>query len=260
MADLLDRLDIEADIARVMSRLAIRHRKELEGLLGFPPNLNNVPQSFWEKVEREEREQSALLLFALFLKSFDAHAFPEEDQSWNGILSKIKRGVFPEPASLQAASDELLRRRRDAATTYAANVALFTSEQSVRTSQDALRKQVFAWYNTVEDKRIAEVEFYEGIHGIWTPQRAENFAITETTKATTWGGASGVQATVGISNEDLWITEKDGRVCPICKQFHRKPRSEWGSFFPLGSPAHNRCRCWIWYVNWPPNFGKQPPE
>lgn len=45
----------------------------------------------------------------------------------------------------------------------------------------------------------------------------------------------------------IWHTSQDDRVCPICRPLHGRPRDEWQSVFPLGPPAHPVCRCFIDY-------------
>lgn len=74
--------------------------------------------------------------------------------------------------------------------------------------------------------------------------RAESIAITTTTAANSSG-----QLAVGLMLGDeveityLWMTEDDGRECPICGALHEKGESVWGAKFPSGPPAHPRCRC-----------------
>lgn len=55
-----------------------------------------------------------------------------------------------------------------------------------------------------------------------------------------------------VSDDDLWVTvlainPTDQRVCKICQPLHLRRRSVWEPKFPLGTPAHHRCRCWIQY-------------
>ena len=53
MPDIPNRTALEADLARRFSRLSADHRRKLLTLLGDPPDLGNVPQSFWDDVAGE---------------------------------------------------------------------------------------------------------------------------------------------------------------------------------------------------------------
>lgn len=44
-----------------------------------------------------------------------------------------------------------------------------------------------------------------------------------------------------------WHTERDGKVCPICRPLHGLPEKDWRDKFPDGPKAHVACRC---YLDW----------
>lgn len=44
-----------------------------------------------------------------------------------------------------------------------------------------------------------------------------------------------------------WVTEYDGRVCPICAPLHGSPEEVWRKTIPQGPRAHPRCRCILIY-------------
>src|SRR5574343_402387 len=69
-----NRTDYDAAFARKLSRLNARQRRELITLLGHPPNIANVPPSFWEKVRKENENELAAALLLLFAESFFFHA------------------------------------------------------------------------------------------------------------------------------------------------------------------------------------------
>jgi len=86
--------------------------------------------------------------------------------------------------------------------------------------------------------------------GAFSPARAEMAAITEVTRAISAAefGIAGYLATVddpGLRKvlRSVWYTALDERVCPICEPLHGLGKEEWGKAFPLGPPAHPRCRC-----------------
>lgn len=59
----------------------------------------------------------------------------------------------------------------------------------------------------------------------------------------------------GDAGDDIWMTEEDARVCPICGPLHGSRRRVWGRIFPDGPPAHPRCRCEIVYTGDPGHPG-----
>lgn len=248
-----------------MSKLSSKHREELLRLLGNPPNLRNVPSEFWDKVKREEREKWIILLLGLFTIAFDEHA-QTGARSWNDTLKKIRDGVFPQPKGTSL-TDSVLRTRQNAAMNYASQTGIWLADKSTTTLQAELGEKITAWEQGIADGTIQAATdgkltksfLDKELKKILGRGRAETTAITEVTRANTWGGASGIQATVEISNEDVWITSGLQNVCRICRPLHGTLRPFWGQFFPMGSPAHQRCNCWIWYANWGPNKGQKPP-
>ncbi len=86
------------------------------------------------------------------------------------------------------------------------------------------------------------------------PDNAESIAITETTTANTEGETEAIKKAekAGATITVLWKTEKDDRVCPICRPLDGQPESVWGNRFDKGPPAHPRCRCEIQILTrWP---------
>lgn len=83
----------------------------------------------------------------------------------------------------------------------------------------------------------------------WLGQEtAKSVAITEVTRATTQAERAATKRysdRTGVTLLAFWTTENDARVCPICMPLNDKPEASWDSKFPLGPPAHPRCRCWI---------------
>jgi hypothetical protein len=100
------------------------------------------------------------------------------------------------------------------------------------------------------------------IEATFGTSRYEGIAVTETTKAITQAERKAAQQiedyrkrgeVPGLAGKlaPFWYTEKDGRVCEVCRPLHGKPKSEWGALAILidGPPAHPKCRCWLtWKV------------
>lgn len=76
------------------------------------------------------------------------------------------------------------------------------------------------------------------------PVRAEMISVTETTRALAEGEkiVSENLQKLGIQILDIWNTDNDDKVCPICAPRNGKARGDGWVDDP---PAHPRCRCWI---------------
>lgn len=237
MADLAHRAELEDRVTREMGRLSARQRRRLTELLGDPPDPANVPESFWAEVEEERRRELAALLLLIFLVGARQH------------------GADDKGAAAAAASQYAERRSAELARKY------------VEHSRETLDRHGSEWRQrgaTVIDdsqpggdatgnvaSQPGKREAREASADVFAPSRDESIGITETTAAGGAGGEWAVDQAGGTSDGDLWVTEKDARVCPICSPLHRKPRTTWGDKFPLGPPGHPRCRCWIEYANVP---------
>lgn len=260
--ELPDRDKLEEQFARRMGKLSARHRRELLELLGNPPDTSRVTQEFWDRVDREEREELLPLLLLIFLASGETHARDAAGADWSSMsgqvldtlntsgrawaeqqADQIAVGVTENSRNmLQEADARWAARARSAAESVRDEMvnsteSVFTHQEIERAVEEALRSS------------ITEEDAVDVANRIFGPNRVENISITETTGAISAGGDAGIEETVGTSPNDLWITERDSKVCPICSKLHMKPRHEWEDYFWSGPPAHSRCRCYIRYVN-----------
>lgn len=80
----------------------------------------------------------------------------------------------------------------------------------------------------------------------FNPSRAENIAITETTRLFSQGARSYSDELnrIGVVTDFLWHTKNDEKVCPICEPNHEVLKSS-GQWTVDWIPAHPRERCWI---------------
>lgn len=258
-----NRRQLETGYAVRMEQLTKKHRRELVRLLGSPPDPSKVPESFWQEVRDEMERENATLLLLLFLASARYHAF----------------GSVKEPTTQSNIGDTLQseaerygnERSREVADSYAT-----TSRERFQTFADEVRTIQTAPASTTVDpptipnnappiptvRRLPDLTPEEreritrGFDKVFGKGRAKSIAITETTQAQSAGGDAGVRHTFGTSLGDLWITENDARVCPICSPLHRTRREFWGLKYVNGPPAHPNCRCVVAYVNVPANRGK----
>lgn len=226
--DLANRASAEARVEREMGRLSERHRKELVRLLGNPPDPANVPAEFWERVERERRDELLLLLLLLFL------------------LSARQHGATDKQAA-SAAAEQFARARAGKLSRDFVSITREKLDARRLAWEDARRKAAEAG----EPDPIGVEDAREAGRDIFAPSRDEAVAITEVTSATSAGGEWAVKQAGEASDDDLWITEADGKVCEICSPLHRTKRGRWSGKFPEGPPAHPRCRCYLEYAATP---------
>lgn len=219
MSEVANRMELEAKVAREMGRLAGSHRRELEELLGNPPDASRVPPSFWDKVERETENTLLLLLLLIAAESAMHHGLTDRTTA---------------QASVQ---------------TWAEEQANTISRQWVANSKDLLATGQREWEDRIQSTgAVPRADVRDRTLKIFGPTRVEGLAINETTRANYAGGEAAVSQLGGTSPEDTWLTAEDAKVCEICGPLHDQPRSQWSRFFPAGPPAHPRCRCYVVYV------------
>lgn len=76
------------------------------------------------------------------------------------------------------------------------------------------------------------------------PKRAAGIAVTETTRAFAFGqvSAANLARINGLDVEEVWRTNMDALVCPICAPNDGLRRSQ--GWTVNGIPGHPNCRCW----------------
>jgi len=228
--ELPNRRELESRFNKRVLRLSKRHRRELRELLGYPPDPSNVPQSFWDRVENETREETAVLLLMLFVVSARSH-IRQVGGSFESVRSRI---IQQGEAYSQEQSSQIANR-------YAEGARLGLQSKRIKWNQDE------------EGGILTKSRVEEDLEKILGRGRAERISVNGTTEAITAGGDTGVGMTVGISQDDLWINRpwmsRTG-PCPICKPLHRTKRSEWGQKYPNGpgESVHSHCVCVIQYA------------
>lgn len=227
--ELANRDELEAEFALTVARLTAKRRKELEELLGTPPDITRVPEQFWIDAEADLRREMLLMLLLISSASYRQHG---------GLVAQDTES--PEP---------LLQ--------WALDTANGKSTQWRETSQEWLRKSADDW--TSNPDSVTDDVIRDATLKIFGPKRAARIAIDETTRAQHEGGAYAVSTTVGLSSNDTWFTRDDGHVCPICTPLHETKRSYWGRFFPGGPPdPHPGCRCFVVYAHEQQTIGVAP--
>lgn len=200
---------LEAEYFRNLNQLSSRHRRELKALLGDSPDLGRVPQAFWQKVEKEREDEIAAILILLFLLAGD----------------RMRQGTNATTSEQQAE-------------TFARTHARRVSSSYTRHSIERLTTKL----SEPEPPPTGQI-----VDDVFSDERDENIVVTTTTEARQAGAEDAVQEFNATSPDDTWVTEKDARVCPICRPLDGTKRDNWTRKFPSGPPAHPRCRCEISY-------------
>lgn len=226
MGEISNRDDLELMFGKRILQLTRERRNRLIVLLGSPPNPLNVPESFWIETGREMYSRVIVILTAIAAKA------------------AIEHGATAFQSSLIA--------RQFAEKRAAELVAGWVDH-----SQQILRSQSADWNQSSTpisgsgpaSKPPTHADAIEVSDTIFGPDRISRLASTETTNAQTHGAEKAVETVGGISENDLWFTREDGKVCTVCRPLHETPRSFWSQFVPSGPPAHPDCRCYLLYEN-----------
>lgn len=230
MPDVPNRDELEAELARKVSRLLTRHRRRLLRLMGDPPNLSNVPPSVWRELEEEY-----MGIFERFFESvyLDGAGRIVENApvgvSWNQINEDAARWARGHAVQLSGEISTSTQTRLGEA------VARFYEEaQTVDELTDTIQRQLMD-------------EFGERTGWVSSTARAEGIAQTEVTRAAAQGElrVANELAAQGVQMDKMWFTNRDDIVCVICGPLHRQTEEVWRQVAPEGPPAHVRCRCWI---------------
>lgn len=233
MAELVDKADRVDDLQERLEKLNKRHANEFRILLGTPPNPKNVPQSFWEKVRKDNENELAAMLLLILLASYDGHRI------WGDL----------------EAPEDTTRRDRFAERWVNKAVTAFGKEFASR-SLDILNLAGSNW--DVKIRRGEDVpreSIDDLIRKIFGPERMQAIAHTEMQIAMVEGGDA------GIIHSNRLVTRYWGHTgyrpkghcgaalkpCPTCTPLEGLPESQWGGKRP-GS-IHPRCDCFIVYVD-----------
>lgn len=215
MADVPNREEMERELARVLGKLLRAQMGRLLELMGDPPRVENVPQSFWDETGVDFSDTLRPFLERLYL----AQAGRMMEQTTIGV-------------------DWSLVNRR--AATWARQYTFDLVSGINDTSRATLQKVVTEYFE--DGLTIGQLE--ELILPSFGPVRAEMISITEVTRASVQGEVALVDElrAQGIEMTEVWQTNADELVCEICEPNNGKRKGDGWNEEP---PAHPRCRCWI---------------
>ena len=179
-----------------------------------------MPDSFWDKVQREMEEETLLLLLLIFLAAADQFGVSGD------TATRRKGGTIEGIGSI-----------------YASKRAAFVGKSWADTSRDRALTNFTGQPMTGQERR-------EAMGKVFGVDRAAGLAVDNVTDARTHGFEVAAKETFGTDDGDLWINRPDlskTGPCEICQPLHRKPRSHWKRYFPSGPPAHGQCVCEVVY-------------
>lgn len=214
--DVINRDELERKLAKLISKNQRAELDKLMNMLGDPPNIYNVPETYWTNGWKELSKEVEPVMMNIFMAQSEA------------LMDDIGIGVdwgLVNTTALNwsaAHSEEILKK-------------LFN------TTYEGLTETIPQFYErgwTLGDLETALERWY-------SPRRAEMIAITETTRAAVEGEKALVELLKeesGIEMIPIWKTSKDERVCPICGPRADKPITD--GIYP---PLHPRCRCNVSY-------------
>jgi hypothetical protein len=174
MADIVNRAELEAELAKRFSKLSSAHRRELLQLLGNPPSYANVPQAFWERVISQLNGSLLPFLSEIYMQQAET------------VLGELPVGVDWALVNQQAAT---------CAKQHAYNLIADLTEHSRAVVQESI--------SSFFEQQMTRGDLETMIGRAFGPVRAEMIAVTEVTRA-----ASAAEIAVGedLADEGILMT------------------------------------------------------
>lgn len=209
------RARLEREISALIGSTFSGLNEELIALLGDPPNVSNVPASFWSSLR--DRVEAPL---AEKLKDIYVDASAE---------------LYAANALTIAVDWNLVNQR---AADWARGYSFELVNSITRTTKDSLQSLVS---NFFADPNQNIGSLTQSVSTLFGAARAKRIAVTEVTRASSMGEVEFARLiksqSRGILVKMVWLTSKDELVCPICGPLDGK------SDFRKPPPAHPNCRC-----------------
>ena len=216
--DYANRAEREAKLARALGRLSAQQQRVLFDLLGDPPRLENLPAEYWDASAKEWQGALTPEIEAILVDSAEGfmQSLPGLGVDWGlvnrGATDWARRYTY-----------ELVRGIND-------------------TTRGCLQESIGDYY----ERGLTLGQLRERLGRYFGPVRADMIATTEVTRASVEGERVIARelAGQGIQMVEVWQTNNDELVCPICGPRNGKPKGD-GWTEQDGPPAHPRCRCWV---------------
>jgi hypothetical protein len=246
----------EAVLEAYLASLSRRHREMLRDALRTHGSVANIPQSVWDTIEADMRDEQIALL--LFLAIFAADQWTTEELERQGVSTTYpamrdasydrearRRAREMAARTTRSIRDRLERKVQDAQISGPGEIGELT-DRGIDEALDDVFKAKKKPAPTPDDP-YAQRETFEHAEGIATDETTGGFSQGQRGAKQRIEGSDGASTTAGqkVTLELYWVTERDDRVCPRCAPLHDKPESVWGRVFPNGPgpEAHPNCRC-----------------
>lgn len=234
MPELASRKKWERELRRAFRAIGRERVNELIELLGDLPNPDNVPASFWRRLGIGLREQFEPALEAIYLDAAK-QMVDEAPIEVNWLIAK-------ESAATWAKQYSFALVQRINATTRQRLQDIFAGFFRQRgTTVGDLRRLIAPEVNDLR------VKMRDGsIRLLTSAERARLIATTEVTRAAVAGEKRIIQEveSAGIEMVAIWETQRDDKVCPICRPRQGRARGDGWRDDP---PAHPGCYCDLRY-------------
>ena len=225
MSDIQNREQVEKKIARALSKDQQVQLNRLIKQLGNPPNLNNIPQTMWDDIEKNT---------AVVLSPFLEEVFLNQAKE---IMGAIPIGI-----------DWTLINQ--GAVDWASRYSFDLVSHLNQTSRNGLSQAIQAYFRdagtigNLESRIAAYEQFTRRAGNLFGPVRAETIAITEVTRAAAQGEIAIAEdiKKQGIEMIATWNTNQDESTCPLCSPLNNKKQGDGWTEPP---PLHPRCKCWL---------------
>lgn len=218
--DIAHRDQYEAKLARALGRALHEQFTIVMTALGAAPSAANLTPMVFENMQKALQAAIRPILERVYLAQVEALT--------HEIIPRTKQGIGVEWGVVNQRAAE-----------WASRYSFDLVSGIVDTTRVTLQRQVadfFTDQRTLGDLRAA-------IEPLFGPVRADMIATTEITRAASAGEqafADELEA-LGLTTTQVWQTNQDDAVCPICGPRHNKKRGDGWDELP---PAHVRCRCW----------------
>jgi hypothetical protein len=230
------REEFERALAREFTAAGKQALKRLYALMGDPPDPANVPAKFWRELDKDMRDRFEPVLKDIYMASVKtfANEMPFASVDWN--LANAQAAQWAKAYSFK------LVKQIDA-TTQAKLQDIFDGFfREKGTTVGDLRKLVAA------EVKDLEVRMKDGTTRLLTSaERAKLIATTEVTRAATQAEVDQAKALAkdGIEMIAIWDTQRDNKVCEICRPRDGKKQGDGWTAPP---PAHPGCYCALRWV------------
>jgi len=253
MADALEQLRsaTEADLAQLMGKLGPSQRRALRDAIDRYGSVAAVPESVWEGLKQEIDEQAASLMLLLLMGTYRITG----QRIGRGATAEQRRQIG------ELADDE--ERLRVAVAAPAATMGRRVADEYIDGVRNRLENSVDAKADELNSlpPREASRRVADEIESAVGEDAGEATAVTNTTRAITAGqesAAGDVSRRLRVDYTTTWVTERDAKVCPICRPLDGKNANDWDAVLATGGvssdalayiqasggpPAHPNCRC-----------------